>query len=395
MAPRIGYFLYDSKALDHSGVIDRLGQNSAATHLSGGNLGNFAFKYGLRRMVGSHVGFFDSRTPPEQVRSEFDILLVAEANVVNPAIDFGPLADRFEEYDLPVVVCGIGSQASISVESADQFPALNSGTARYLRVLAQRSPSLIVRGSFTAAVLQSQLGIENVKVGGCPSYFINPKKDLWARVCQKASRNSLALRPALTEGYYHPAWMPENGLELERKLFSLVREGSTSYILQQNFDLLNLVCGLEMPSTAALEKSRAYSSPDMSIDDYITLIRKNCKGFLRADEWVAYLRNRSSTFGTRIHGNILSLQAETPALVVAHDRRTIELADTLKIPRVGVEEILQLKSPGSIFEKIADIYASLDAQGLDENRRQLAFTYRQVFQELDIPVSENLGELAF
>jgi hypothetical protein len=48
--------------------------------------------------------------------------------------------------------------------------------------------------------------------------------------------------------------------------------------------------------------------------------------------WFDHLRQLDFVFGTRIHGNVAALLAGTPAYVLAHDSRTLELARTFEIP---------------------------------------------------------------
>lgn len=398
MDPRVGYFVYNAQALDHCGVVDRLNRRWPISDLAGGNLGNYAFKYGLRKMTSSTVGYFDQSTPPEQVRAEFDVLLVAEANVVNPGIDFGPLADLFEAYGLPVMACGIGSQAPVDVERPEDFPTLKPGTARYLRVLAELAPNLIVRGSFTGEVLREQLGINNVRVGGCPSFFINPATDLWSRIGTAASMGDFSRAPVVTEGYYHIGMMPPQGVELERLLFEVVNKSTADYVIQQNWDLLEVALGLsDTADNAAVERMdalRDYSAPNLSSEEFGALMKDRCKAFVRTDEWITYLRRRTASVGTRIHGSILSLQAETPALAIAHDRRTIELAETLSIPYVSVSDILNLDSPYGIFDLLASAYSNLDVDGMDQSRRRLSIAYKDELNELGVPISADLLDLA-
>ena len=55
--------------------------------------------------------------------------------------------------------------------------------------------------------------------------------------------------------------------------------------------------------------------------------------------WMDYLRGTDFTFGTRIHGNIAALLAGTPAYVLAHDTRTLELARYFEIPNRLISEV--------------------------------------------------------
>ena len=59
------------------------------------------------------------------------------------------------------------------------------------------------------------------------------------------------------------------------------------------------------------------------------------------------------SFGTRIHGNIAALLAGTPACVLAHDSRTLEIARYFEIPHRSLREL-----PADI--DAADLYAAAD-----------------------------------
>ena len=63
------------------------------------------------------------------------------------------------------------------------------------------------------------------------------------------------------------------------------------------------------------------------------LIRENrVRFFLDPKTWFSHLAEYDFSFGTRIHGNIAALLAGTPAVLLAHDSRTLELADYHQIP---------------------------------------------------------------
>jgi hypothetical protein len=73
--------------------------------------------------------------------------------------------------------------------------------------------------------------------------------------------------------------------------------------------------------------------------------------------WIEDLREFDYSFGTRIHGAIAALLAGTPATVLAHDSRTLELARYFAIPHRLLREV-----PGDVDP--ADLYAEADFTGL-------------------------------
>jgi polysaccharide pyruvyl transferase WcaK-like protein len=61
--------------------------------------------------------------------------------------------------------------------------------------------------------------------------------------------------------------------------------------------------------------------------------------FLDPTTWFEHLAQYDFSFGTRIHGNIAALLAGTPALLLAHDSRTLELAEYHEIPHRTITSI--------------------------------------------------------
>ncbi len=74
--------------------------------------------------------------------------------------------------------------------------------------------------------------------------------------------------------------------------------------------------------------------------------------------WIEHLRTVDFAFGTRIHGNIAALLAGTPAYVLAHDSRTLELARYFEIPHRRITDV----APET---DAAELYAEADYAGLD------------------------------
>jgi hypothetical protein len=69
--------------------------------------------------------------------------------------------------------------------------------------------------------------------------------------------------------------------------------------------------------------------------------------------WLEHLATYDFSFGTRIHGNITALMAGTPAVVLAHDSRTLELVRYFDIPHRLMPEV----EPDV---DAADLYAEAD-----------------------------------
>ena len=101
--------------------------------------------------------------------------------------------------------------------------------------------------------------------------------------------------------------------------------------------------------------------------------------FLDPPPWFAFLAGRDFAFGSRIHGTIAALIAGTPAVVLAHDSRTLELARYFDIPHrllrdvdpatLDAADLLAEADFGPLVTGHAERYARfvgfLDRHGLD------------------------------
>jgi polysaccharide pyruvyl transferase WcaK-like protein len=103
-----------------------------------------------------------------------------------------------------------------------------------------------------------------------------------------------------------------------------------------------------------------------------------------------YLRSLSLSVGTRFHGNMLAMQAGTPAVVFPHDTRTLEMCETMGIPycnwdKIGSEDGLQA------------VVKSINFSGIefDRKRRNLARVYRDLIIGTNLtpsPILQNICE---
>ncbi|MBK5218076.1 MAG: polysaccharide pyruvyl transferase family protein [Propionibacteriales bacterium] len=78
--------------------------------------------------------------------------------------------------------------------------------------------------------------------------------------------------------------------------------------------------------------------------------------------WFDLLRGYQFSFGTRIHGNIAAILAGTPAMLLAHDSRTLELARYHEIPRRSVRKL-----PPDV--RAADLYEQVDYTAFNAGHR--------------------------
>jgi hypothetical protein len=107
--------------------------------------------------------------------------------------------------------------------------------------------------------------------------------------------------------------------------------------MAQNIQTLELMLYGSYPKGKRMAAAAAKGAP-IALDH--PLIRSDrVRFFLDPKTWFDHLARYDFSFGTRIHGNIAALLAGTPALLLAHDSRTLELAEYHEIPHRTISTI--------------------------------------------------------
>ena len=147
-----------------------------------------------------------------------------------------------ETADLPCLMVGLGAQAHDYEKLAPRIPA---GTVRFVRAVADRSRVIGVRGEYTASVLHD-LGVANVAVLGCPSFYTNLTAPL--RVQRKPFAGVEKIAVTGTTDVVGLSFDPQAKAEVERTLFRLADASSHPYVFQSVGELEEVIIS-EVPST--------------------------------------------------------------------------------------------------------------------------------------------------
>ena len=315
----------------------------------GQNTGNMMFTQSLLSLVdGATRGSF--ALSPQEIEGH-DAIVLAAANWVNDFDDFGWLADRLEKTSLPVFLVGVGAQASNSQE----IPKVTEGTLRLLRLVVDRSPSISVRGTFSCEVLE-RYGIKNVRPTGCPSLLLvgpggpnpslmrDPKFDA---CCLHATRHGFRQTDRFQTFLYRQAFDRKIDLVLQSEIADMhyvMRNVINEPIPVAAEETVNLVYG-----TADTEKAASFLAEHGHV-------------FTRYSDWIDYMKGRSFCFGTRIHGTIAALIAGTPATLIVHDSRTVEMADIMGIPCVHWKDV-----PSEADLDVPKLYSGVQMRSFEKN----------------------------
>ncbi|MFL5671509.1 MAG: polysaccharide pyruvyl transferase family protein [Chloroflexota bacterium] len=310
--------------------------------INGGNSGNLVFLESAYKLLSTRDAeitvdhFHPELIGADVINERFDAFVIPFANAFRPA--FQPTLERYteviERLTIPVVVLSCGYQGKLPYTPPEPRP-IDDLAKRFMRAVLDRSPSVGARGEYTQDYLR-RLGFSDVEVIGCPSMFLDgPRLDVTRR------------RPTLERdariAFNVTSQIPPMG---EIIAAHLERYPNLEYIGQNRDALRLLLWGVGSDKIPDPSPFPAHRSHRLLREDRARL-------FVDPWPWFDHLRELDFVFGTRIHGNIAALLAGTPAYVLAHDSRTLELARTFEIPH-------RLMSDVRPDTDAAELYAEAD-----------------------------------
>lgn len=318
MIKRVGVISIDLKRLKGE-------FGSKALGFSGNNFGNMLFTNAVYNQIPncSYIGFsFD----PVKVSASFDHIVIPASNWVNKKEDWGFLAELIEKTSLPVTIVGLGSQ----LDNIDDIHDIAAGTKKFLYIISQRSTSIGVRGEFTKSALNS-LGISNVTSLGCPSIFTRlsvPK----LRLNFQGRKIRLGVGP--TRYNLASSYQPISS-DKQRHLYQYaIKNACSIYYQSEAFEISYL-------NREVLKEDLESALQYYGIEDKNTfheLIMQKGKYHKDLDQWISDVVKDDLYIGTRIHGAVAAIISGTPAILITHDNRTRELASTMGIPSIDIED---------------------------------------------------------
>jgi hypothetical protein len=265
----------------------------------------------------------------EYYNANFDYVFLRGSNYINPNATWEKASEILERLRLPVVAFGLGVQIL-----KDDDLRLNEGTTRILQQIAAKSATIGVRGALSVKVLEA-IGIRNVRIIGCPTVF----------------RHLQPTRRIVKQPY---ASLRHVGFTLRRKTpRSRVFQRYVMQYLAGRYDL-SVICAGEQEEKVIFygvrgairdaearvrAAARSLVESGWLWDERDPLLESYRRSLFFAEsvrEYDEKLAAQDLVLGYRLHGNLLALANETPALYLTYDTRTREFVDTFRIPNFDV-----------------------------------------------------------
>lgn len=351
---------------------------------TGQNSGNLAFHFAVEQMVHTSQNSSGWGSDTSELSQKKGIAILPCANQVGAHANYGWLADKVSTLPESVIALGLGAQAGTS----GNIPEVPEGTIEWVKAMGDKSlthkANIGVRGNFTKKVLEHYGAAEKVEVLGCPTLFLNPDKDLGAKIAEKMT--TFPKRVAVPSG--HQKW--HHLAKIEQSLAHIVTETDGSYIGQSPFEMFKLTRG-EVTQLEAehFKECKNYIMPFASDEYFIRWCNRHGNLFFDIPNWMEHYRKFDFIVGPRIHGAVLGLQVGIPSLCIVHDSRTLELCETLKVPYVMAGEIIKGCSLEQLWEKV-----QFNAKEFTENRTKLASKFCNFFESNGVKYNHWLDQIA-
>lgn len=282
------------------------------------NIGNRLWLQGIMMAIDTGENIYDflpSEISTDEINQVYDFIILPMANIFNRQFvhHLESMADTLERIHIPVFVIACGAQANSYEGLDDLVNAIGTSAKRFIRSIYNTGGEFALRGEFTKRFFE-RLGFSSAVVTGCPSlYQFGREFRVPGTVTDKEPypvfNGQIASLEKLLSAYPKSNYMDQDGF-----LRELYEKRTAGPVFR---DVFSFFCNYDPYAATLLAEDRIKLIPDMN-------------------NWRRFLMESGSNyaFGSRIHGNIISLLSGIPATVIAIDTRTMEMADFFNIPYI-------------------------------------------------------------
>ena len=291
----------------------------------------------------------------DRINSSYDLILLPMANIFFHGFldSMRLLTEIFEKIRIPtyVVVCGVQADSYDDLDCV--IDSIGRDSARFIRAIYNTGGEFALRGYFTKEFFR-RLGFSSAVVTGCPSlYQFGPDFQIGTKKVAPEKLNPVfnghvKSVEKLMKAYPNSVFVDQD--EYFRPLYQPDYLGECG--LKFQLDFLNSY-GKE--AAKFLGEGRILMIADMN-------------------DWWNYLQDQdfNYSFGSRIHGTIMSILSGIPSTIVTQDSRTREMAEFFEIPSV-----LSDKKHSYAQEEMLVAYQEMDYTAFNAGYRHRFETYEK------------------
>jgi hypothetical protein len=369
--------------------------------VSGENTGNLIFQYATRKLLSDSQSFvnigIDERFKYQDVSvsiHDFSCAIIPAANHLRANADWSGFNNFLERIPIPLLVLGLGAQGELNDSFTDTISALkgNKTVLRMCQILADKATFVGVRGIFTAEICEA-MGIHKAEPLGCPSLMINPSPHLGKTISDKIQciNGSSDMKPFAVAAEAPWALSNHDTKKISEQQLIKLAIHNNSYYIQQSGGPQTIAFATASNSEHLKESSwesfRQIIAPNITSEELRRYLAAYGRVFFSASDWIDFCSSLSFVIGLRIHGCMAAIAAGTPGIVIKHDARVSELADTMGIPSIDMAEISKYKNLQ--LDRLKDS-VRFDSEIFDKNRAHVARRIIHVFSQHNIDCAEKL-----
>lgn len=301
------------------------------------NIGDaFVFDSSLKLLNFEKLGVLPIANPNlddiDRLNEEYDYVFLRGSNYVHKDMRWSQTIDVLKRLKIPVIAYGIGAQAPVKGKLE-----LSEETKTVLRMMADSTTSIGVRGTYSAQVLWD-IGIRNVRIIGCPTAFRrnNPNMKIQLPSLDKVRNVGVTLRREVSPAYAQDI---KRYLTFHRDLVkSLAQRFDVVLMAQGEVEEKKIVFGTQEQKEEAFAALRANKwVSEWYLDE--TMEKLHRERLFYSDVVADYedlVQQKDLVLGYRLHGNLMALSNGTPSIYFTYDSRTVEFAETFQIPSFDV-----------------------------------------------------------
>ncbi|GAB2184072.1 polysaccharide pyruvyl transferase family protein [Roseibium sp. LAB1] len=284
---------------------------------------------------------------------DYDATVIRGSNYLTETVDIGNVIPLLKKLKGPIVPVGVGAQAA-------KYKKLEipKGSIEAWKIIADKCETIGVRGVYSAEVF-NDIGIKNIRIIGCPSFYRNLRPSIEIKPFDPANaRVGLTLNKYLSADYASNATKTNR---MQRALIEAVAKRSSNRLYSQ---------GEREETLAIFETGEAKQKHIRSIlgkynlegdKDVEALMSERMQAFFDVDEWAADARDNVDVLvGFRLHGNVIGLHQGIPAVFFTYDSRIRELSTLFAIPSVEIEDYMPINLEkifeNADFSKVQHVY---------------------------------------
>ncbi|MCB8821410.1 polysaccharide pyruvyl transferase family protein [Microvirga rosea] len=301
------------------------------------NIGDaFVFDSSLKLLNFDKLGVLPIANPNmddiDRLNEEYDYVFLRGSNYVHKDMRWSQTIEVLKRLKIPVIAYGIGAQAPVKGKIE-----LSEETKTVLRMMADSTTSIGVRGAYSAQVLWD-IGIRNVRIVGCPTAFRrnNPDMKIQLPSLDKVRYVGVTMRREVSPAYAQDI---KRYLTFHRDFVKdLAQRFDVVLMAQGEVEEKKIVFGTQEQKEEAFAALRANKwVSDWYMDE--TMERLHRERLFYSDvvsDYEDLVQQKDLVLGYRLHGNLMALSNGTPSIYFTYDSRTVEFAETFQIPSFDV-----------------------------------------------------------